>query len=571
MKKIFLLVIFFFSITISNFTYSMNPADYLNKIPANFKSQCFEYYTKINRDQVWNEKKWETYKVYKIEINKEDLLFTQFWFILPSKLFFSEDKSYNYSSNDITNIASVNDSNRNTYISFDTSISREINLEFNEKLKENTFDFNFDFDSLYNNYELNISEDWNKYIKVSNYNISDYSFKYLKIKFIWNCWSWQKCTEEKIKIYDINFSKNTRIYLVKSFYNDDIELFANYNCTDWLNFSAKNYNSFEIDKNTKILNIELNQNPKYNVYEKFDIDNDWVEDDLDNCKTRYNPLQEDSNWDWIWDICSDQDNDWIIWYYDNCINVSNRDQKDININWVWDVCEFDKDKDGIFDSLDNCITTPNKDQADKDFDWIWNACDNCELYNPSQIDKDWNNIWDVCDESKKELEDNDKDKDWIIDYKDNCQKIANEDQADKDKDGIWNVCDNCKDIVNSDQIDENKNWVWDMCEDSDVDWILWYIDNCINVSNEDQKDDNNDWVWNACEDSDFDNILFANDNCPFDYNPKQEDIDEDKVWDVCDQKDDRFIESNKTFFIWILVLIALVFTGAIFFMVRKLK
>jgi hypothetical protein len=39
----------------------------------------------------------------------------------------------------------------------------------------------------------------------------------------------------------------------------------------------------------------MQNNPKYNVYKKSDYDNDWVEDSLDNCKTKYNPNQKDSD------------------------------------------------------------------------------------------------------------------------------------------------------------------------------------------------------------------------------------------------------------------------------------
>ena len=110
-----------------------------------------------------------------------------------------------------------------------------------------------------------------------------------------------------------------------------------------------------------------------------------------------------------------------------------------------------------------------------------------------------------------------------------------------------------------------------MCEDSDDDWYLWYLDNCINITNKDQLDDDNDWIWNLCEDDDRDWILFALDNCPYDYNPDQEDIDKDTIGDKCDDKDDRYIESNKWFFIGLLIVVTILFSWGIYYMVRKMK
>jgi hypothetical protein len=97
------------------------------------------------------------------------------------------------------------------------------------------------------------------------------------------------------------------------------------------------------------------------------------------------------------------------------------------------------------------------------------------------------------------------------------------------------------------------------------------IDNCIHVSNTDQKDDDNNGTWNLCEDTDRDNIVFINDNCPYDYNVDQQDTDGDGVGNVCDTDDNRFIESNRWFFMAIMMILVLVFGIAIFKMIQKLK
>jgi len=49
------------------------------------------------------------------------------------------------------------------------------------------------------------------------------------------------------------------------------------------------------------------------------------------------------------------------------------------------------------------------------------------------------------------------------------------------------------------------------------------------------------------------------------------DIDKDWIWDKCDDTDNRYIESNSNFFIWLLVFIVLIFGWWIFLMIRKLK
>lgn len=566
MKKVFL---FLFLLLSFSQTFSMNPADFLEKVPKNFKSECYEYYNKIDKSNVW-ERTWENYKTFKIKLDKgEDIVFTQFGFILPYKYYSDTKNNYSYKNNLWITNEKLLDYNWNTFNDINSKKQNEIVLSFDEIVQKNNFNFVFDYSS--NNYTPNfyISDDKVNWNLVKRQDIEDFSFKYLKISFVSNT---KEIFLENIKIYELNFPKKSNTFLVKSFYNDDIEIYSKYNCKDKdFNTNALNYDSFSIDNSTKIIELNAENNPKYNVYSKKDMDNDWVEDETDNCKDRYNPNQSDINWDWIWDICSDDDNDWIIWYYDNCVYVNNPDQKDINRNWVWDVCEYDKDKDKIFDWQDNCINIANPDQKDDDKDWIWNVCDNCKSFNPSQIDANQNGIWDTCEEIDKNLKLNDLDKDWIIDFNDNCKKIANFDQLDDDKDWVWNVCDNCMSIQNNDQLDFNKNGVWDICEDSDNDKIDWLVDNCINIANTDQKDSDNDGIWDVCEDDDFDNILAANDNCPFVYNPDQKDVDNDKKGDVCDEKDNRFIESNKVLFISLMVFIAIMFFASILVMIKKLK
>ncbi|EKE27333.1 MAG: cartilage oligomeric matrix protein [uncultured bacterium (gcode 4)] len=499
----------------------------------------------------------------------------------------------------------LNDKNRNIIIDFGKSLSR---LDFYSNI-------NYDYDSIV---KFEISEDGKNYSEVFESSLQDFNFRYLRISFI-N--SEEDVILKKAVIRDIIFYRSSdSIYLLKPFFAGKIDIYTDYDCSwsqmreiyaKYLNKSMRA--TFPIDSSTIEIEPKLNPNPLYHndfdsdkvtnekdnckyksnteqkdsdsdgIWDECDFDNktknpldsdtdkDWAGDSVDNCKYVFNPDQKDSNWDWFWDLCMDDDHDGIIWRLDNCPNVSNPSQEDVNINNIWDKCEFDKDKDGIFDSIDNCITNPNADQKDNDNDWIWDICDKCKLYDPDQADKNRNWIWDKCDQQLEYEKTHDKDKDTILDSIDNCKDIPNKWQEDLDKDGIWNLCDNCLSIQNKDQKDEDKNAVGDMCEDADKDGVEWFKDNCLTVANGDQKDSDNNWVWDVCEDADQDDIIFAKDNCPYEHNPDQIDVDNDWEWDICDKKDNRFIESNRTFFIALLALLSGAFWVGIVSMIKKIN
>ena len=590
MKKI--IVFFITLILIVNLTKASNPIDLLNKIPSNFKSECFEFYSKIPRN------KFEIDKTYNILTNKSDIILTQSWYLLPTKLIKSEKKYYDYTLNIAQNntktsswdIVSedelinnekleeiisktykyLNDDDEKTFINYNIdSQSWEIIINLNEEIKSFEFEFNFIYFS--ENYwtSYSISKDWITYSKVNRYEINKYSFKYLKI---WLISLEKNYNYENIKIYDLSFSKNINYFQINSFSNNDIELYSKYSCNETF-LNPKQENDYEIiynEEDIQNISVDLNKNPKYNIYNKPDIDNDWIQDDLDNCKNIYNPNQEDINKDNIWDACSDDDKDWIIWFYDNCPNIENIKQEDNNNNNIWDVCESDKDLDGILDWLDNCINIKNSDQLDDDLDDVWNLCDNCNSYNPGQLDLDKNSIWDICDDIKKELLKTDSDLDWILNIEDNCKIISNKDQADTDKDWVWDACDNCKDIANSKQIDLNKNNIWDFCEDSDSDGIIWYKDNCLNTTNINQEDEDKNGVWDFCEDKDYDNVIFIKDNCPIDFNPDQKDSDNDLIWDNCDDYINKYTYYDKIIYLLVFIFIGYILWHLIWIIMRKI-
>jgi hypothetical protein len=166
----------------------------------------------------------------------------------------------------------------------------------------------------------------------------------------------------------------------------------------------------------------------------------------------------------------------------------------------------------------------------------------------------------------------DSDSDWIPDIEDNCKLDYNPDQLDSTASGVWDICsdkdndkmngniDNCPIVYNPNQEDENKNGIWDVCEtDTDLDWFFDVIDNCPIVYNPDQFDSDSDWIWDDC------------DNCVNIYNRDQKDLDKDSIWDACDFTDDRYIESNRNFFIWLVISIVTLFLILIAIMFKKLK
>lgn len=575
MKKIIIFILFIFISIESSFACKIQMLS--KEIPKDFKVNCYEQVWNLNPSiswiDLWNNEQCIWRNTFKINSNKKIDTFISENKIIPHKIYKGAGNNIDYKIDLDWNINYLKDNNNKTYFTLDTEISKEINIKFNEIIKSWTSEWFLVFES--NNYftEYYISEDWSKYSKVdisSNWSylsLWNFDFKYLKISFVPK--NKDILLREKIKIIELNIKSTNYQYLIQTRW--EVKAYSNNICKNNYPNLSNNNSEYNIDSNTKILNLKLINNSEYNTFTNNDKDNDWVDDQIDNCKSTYNPLQKDRNWNWKWDICSDDDRDWIIWKKDNCIYTYNPNQLDINRNDIWDKCEFDKDNDWIFDELDNCINNANYYQKDEDKDWIWDMCDNSIYYNPNQLDKNNNWIWDITEEKEKKLEENDDDKDWIINYKDNCKDIANKDQLDSDKDWIWNACDNCIDYQNKNQLDYNKNWIWDICEDSDNDGIEWLTDNCINIANSDQKDTDNDWTWDMCEDDDHDKILLSNDNCPYKYNPDQMDIDKDWIWDICDETDNRYIESNSNFFIWLLVFIVLIFGWWIFMMIRKLK
>ena len=107
-----------------------------------------------------------------------------------------------------------------------------------------------------------------------------------------------------------------------------------------------------------------------------DVDNDGVLDGDDNCITKANADQLDTDNDGIGDVCDDDDdNDGVPDAEDNCPLTANADQLDTDNDGIGDVCDDDDDDDGVPDVEDNCPLTANSNQLDSDNDGIGDVCD----------------------------------------------------------------------------------------------------------------------------------------------------------------------------------------------------
>lgn len=467
--------------------------------------------------------------------------------------------------------SNLSDASNDTYVEIPPAVRVKgktvLEFDFGKTLPRGTFRLVSDI--LGGSHSVEVSPDGKTFVETDERSVSNFDARSVRLVF--------PAAPEQSSITTVRsfrfvaVAKDTLFIRAES--ASPIDAYRGYRC------DPSRISAFRAERDAKFADVEKLKpsdkpsEPKFVPNARFDqdADGDGISDATDVCPGVPDATQADRNFDGRGDACSDDDHDGFVGSADNCPTVANSDQADLNRNGVGDACEFDSDKDGVPDGTDNAIHVANPDQKDSDGDGIGDVIDNCSLSNNDQLDLDKNGKGDVCDRDAEYRGTHDTDKDGRLDFEDNCPKVANADQKDSDGDGIGDSCDNCPALMNSDQKDSDSNGKGDMCEDADHDGIEGWRDNCPTVSNADQKDSNNDKIGDVCSDTDYDGVYDSQDDCPTAYDPKQEDVDGDKIGNACDPKDDRPLESNRTVFAVLAVLVALAFLTGIALLFRSMS
>ncbi len=260
MKKIIFSVIF---LMLWSWVSAENEEELNNK--NNINTQCYKSFYEI---QTTNIEKNKNNELKIILENKNDIILTQSWELLPYLTIAEKLKKIEYKNEYWIKELSPNDFNQNTYKEMDTLESKSIVFELEKKLKEWNFVFNFDFEA--KNYDLliYISKDWKNFDLVEQNDIQNHSFKYVKLETICkNFW----CGREKIKINELNFRENTKTIITKIQNKKDIKIYTDNNCES-INFINNNPENLNFVNNNEVPTIEINleKNPDYSSSLKID-------------------------------------------------------------------------------------------------------------------------------------------------------------------------------------------------------------------------------------------------------------------------------------------------------------
>lgn len=282
-------IIILFLLSFFNLANAEENYDFLNKVTETFDSQCFKNFWEIKNDSIEKE-------YIKIEKNDlKDLTIIQNNFFLPYTLVEKNINSDYRNEYWIKEILS-NDNNDETYLVFDTLESKELILELDEILEKNTFKFNLAYETSHYLINLEISDDWENYQQVNRENIIDYDVKYIKL--IAFCEKFT-CIRERIKIFELNFIKTNKYFLLKSIFNEDIKIFSEYTCEENIdNIKYEDTNFYEIEKiDSQIIELNLSENTISYTEESSD-ENEISEENIfedENIELENNEIEKEEN------------------------------------------------------------------------------------------------------------------------------------------------------------------------------------------------------------------------------------------------------------------------------------
>jgi uncharacterized protein (TIGR02145 family) len=318
---------------------------------------------------------------------------------------------------------------------------------------------------------------------------------------------------------------------------------------------------------TDIYRVSLNEVHGFSVRcVRDDSDGDGVPDDIDNCPTVPNPLQEDLDSDALGDACDpdidgdglsnleeaaigsnpaslDSDGDGVGDYAEVFAeggSVSN--PADTDSDEIPNILDTDDEGDGIPTIAEDTNADGNPANDDTDSDGLPNYLDHDDDGDgvatlDEDVNADGNPANDDTDsDGLPNYLDYDDDEDGILTPLEDTNEDGNPANDDIDSDGQPNYLDyesdgdsvpdrvdNCPYVMNLDQSDADRDEIGDACDpDIDNDGLANAADNCPNVFNPLQEDSDSDAIGDAC------------DNCPNIPNPGQEDTDADNIGDVCD-------------------------------------